>query len=136
LKEAHVDPTLDIQSFGRELGQWLWGLHRHTKTTDIGDNKTARFFYRFAYSNLAAALEKFGFDPSLGELIDRQYGSLLSTDDECLCHGDFWPGNVLVDGQNLTFADWEMVRRGCGATDVGQFAVEAWYVFSDLFCSD
>lgn len=22
--------------------------------------------------------------------------------------------------------DWELVRRGCGATDVGQFAAESW----------
>ena len=44
-----------------------------------------------------------------------------------MCHGDFWPGNVLVGGgQKLTVVDWEIVRRGCGATDLGQFAAEAW----------
>lgn len=26
----------------------------------------------------------------------------------------------------LTLVDWEMTRRGTGATDVGQFAAEAW----------
>ncbi len=126
LKEAYVDQTLDIESFGRELGQWLAGFHQNTKAANIGDNKTAKAIYRFAYSNLSSSLEKFGFEPSLGQSIDQQYGSLLSTDDECLCHGDFWPGNVVVNGQKLTVVDWEMVRKGCGATDVGQFAAEAW----------
>lgn len=26
----------------------------------------------------------------------------------------------------MAVVDWEMVRRGCGATDAGQFAAEAW----------
>ena len=26
----------------------------------------------------------------------------------------------------MAVVDWEMVRRGCGATDVGQFAAESW----------
>ena len=34
---------------------------------------------------------------------------------------------MLVDGKGVvTVVDWEMVRRGCGATDVGSFATEAW----------
>ena len=44
-----------------------------------------------------------------------------------MCHGDFWPGNILVGGrQRLAVVDWEMVRSGCRGTDVGQFAAEAW----------
>ena len=127
LKEAYADHTLDVQRAGRELGEWLAVLHRETSSFDIGNNKTAKAIYRYSYSNLAAALSKYGLDPSIGEEVDRDYGSLLATDDECMCHGDFWPGNVLVGGgQKLTVVDWEIVRRGCGATDVGQFAAEAW----------
>ena len=48
------------------------------------------------------------------------------TDDECVCHGDFWPGNMLLGPQGLTLVDWEIVRRGCGVTDVAQFSAEAW----------
>ena len=126
LKEAYADPALDIASFGKALGQWLASLHRRTENTAIGDNQTAKSIYRFAYTHLAAALQKYGQDPSLAEQINNQYGSLLQTDDECICHGDFWPGNVLINDQGrLTIVDWEMVRRGCGATDVGQFAAEA-----------
>lgn len=126
LKEAYADPGLDISSFGKALGRWLAGLHQRTKHMAIGDNETAKSMYRFAYARLAGALQKYDQDPSLAKQIDAQYGSLLQTDDECVCHGDFWPGNVLINNQGrLTIVDWEMVRRGCGATDVGQFAAEA-----------
>ena len=126
LKEAYADSGLDISGFGEALGQWLAALHQRSKSTDIGDNQTAKSIYRFAYTNLAGALQKYDQDPSLAEQIDAQYGSLLRTDDDCICHGDFWPGNVLVKDQGrLKIVDWEMVRRGCGATDVGQFAAEA-----------
>ena len=126
LKEAYTDSGLDIPGFGEALGQWLATLHQQSKSTDIGDNQTAKSIYRFAYTHLAGALQKYDQDPSLAEQIDTQYGSLLQTDDECICHGDFWPGNVLVNDQGrLKIVDWEMVRRGCGATDVGQFAAEA-----------
>ena len=126
LKEAYADTALDIPSCGNALGRWLAGLHQRTKHIAIGNHETAKSMYRFAYSRLAGALQKYDQDPSLAEQIDAQYGSLLKTDDECVCHGDFWPGNALVNEQgSLTMVDWEMVRRGCGATDVGQFAAEA-----------
>ena len=80
---------------------------------------------RFSYSVLATSLAKFDFDPAFGEQMNSDYGSLLQSDNDCVCHGDFWPGNVLLREQNLTLVDWEMVRRGCGATDLGQFAAEA-----------
>ncbi|KAL2049706.1 hypothetical protein ABVK25_010047 [Lepraria finkii] len=126
LKEAYTDPNLDIQRIGRELGQWVATLHRETTALNIGDNQTANFGFRYSYSNLATTLQKYGLNPSVGERVDKEYGNLLDTDDECVCHGDFWPGNVLVDGRRLMVVDWEMVRRGCGAKDVGQFAAEAW----------
>ena len=126
LKEAYPDPALDISTLGKALGQWLAKMHQRTRQTAIGDNRTAKSIYRFAYTHLAGAMRQYDLDPSLAEQIDAQYGSLLQSDDECVCHGDFWPGNVLVNDQGrLTMVDWEMVRRGCGATDVGQFAAEA-----------
>ena len=126
LKEAYSDPGLDISAFGIALGRWLAGLHQRTKGAAIDDNQAAKSMYRFAHSRLGGALQKYDQDPSLAEQIDAQYGSLLQTDDECVCHGDFWPGNVLINEQGrLSIVDWEMVRRGCGATDIGQFAAEA-----------
>ena len=126
LKEAYADSVLDIPCLGESLGRWLATLHQRSKSTDIGDNQTAKSIYRFAYTNLAGALRRYDQDSSLAEQVDTHYGSLLQTDDECICHGDFWPGNVLINDQGrLKIVDWEMVRRGCGATDVGQFAAEA-----------
>ena len=126
LKVAYTDPSLDIEHFGKELGRWLANLHRSTITVDIGNNVTAKAMYRLSYTNVAGALQKYGHDPSMGDQINEQYGSLLQSDDACVCHGDFWTGNVMVDVEDLTVVDWEMVRRGCGATDVGQFAAEAY----------
>jgi thiamine kinase-like enzyme len=61
-----------------------------------------------------------------------------------ICHGDFWPGNVILESfdanevnqavPRMTVLDWEMCRRGNGATDVGQFAAEAWLL--DRFCGE
>lgn len=82
--------------------------------------------YRYASANCSAAAEKHGLDPSLCGRINDEYGSKLNIDDDCVCHGDFWLGNVLVSDSSLTVVDWEMARRGCGATDVGQFAAEAY----------
>ena len=127
LKEAYADPGLDFPALGVALGQWLAGLHQRTKRAAIDNNQAAKSMYRFAYSRLGGALQKYDQDPSLAEQIDARYGSLLQTDDECVCHGDFWPENVLINEQGrLSIVDWEMVRRGCGATDIGQFAGEAY----------
>ncbi|KAL9629807.1 MAG: hypothetical protein Q9164_006716, partial [Protoblastenia rupestris] len=127
LKAAYTDPALDIPNLGRQIGRWLAALHANTKTADIGDNEAGKAIYRHIYSSMASTLSEHGFDASLGTKIDQEFGSLLATDDECICHGDFWPGNFLVNNKNeLTIVDWEMSRRGCGATDVGQFAAEAY----------
>ena len=89
--------------------------------------------YRFGYRRLEGALKEMGFDGALGAQINDKYGAMLLTDNECVCHGDCWSGNILVseDQSTLTIIDWEMTRRGCGATDVGQFAAEAYLL--DVF---
>jgi hypothetical protein len=128
LKEAYSDPDLDIPEVGLSIGKWLAQLHGSTADTDIGLNGAAKIFSRYSYNNLSGALEEYGFNPMLGEEINDQFGSLLQTDDRCVCHGDFWPGNILVrtDPMSLTVVDWEITRRGNGAVDLGQFSAEAW----------
>ena len=126
LKAAYADRSLNVPRLGIDLGRWLANLHTSTTVTNIGDNKTAREIYRYSYENLGEALGKYGQDPAFGRKINEEYGSLLWDDNDCVCHSDFWPGNILLDGEKMTVVDWEMVRRGNGATDVGQFSAEAY----------
>jgi thiamine kinase-like enzyme len=161
LKEAYTDQTLDMQEIAFDLGKWLATLHNASRndpnmvtqnlTRSVGDNEIAAKMYRHSYINLHIALSKYGHDINLAERVNDEFGSLLTTDKECLCHGDFWPGNVLVraapttatqyqysktlmDPTNLTIVDWEMSRQGSSATDVGQFAAEAFLL--DRFRGD
>ena len=132
LKEAYPDPHVDARAWGRRLGVWAARLHASTREVQLGRNEAASI-YRFIYVRLADTLEEWGVKGGreLAEKVNDVYGARLGTDDECLCYGDFWPGNLMLgdagaDGKRmLTAVDWEMVRRGCGATDVGQFAAEA-----------
>jgi thiamine kinase-like enzyme len=137
LKDAYTDPKLDIPQTGKELAMWAATLHKHSNKLLLGfsdqenkNNSVAVNIYRYCYSNLHTALSQFGHDLQLAHRINEEFGSLIQTDDECVCHGDFWTGNVLVRlheerPAELTVVDWEMVRRGTSATDVGQFAAEA-----------
>lgn len=69
----------------------------------------------------------------LSALIKKCAGSLvpmLAAEQECVCHGDFWPGNIMLRSNAnstrhiVTVIDWELTRIGMSATDVGQFAAE------------
>ncbi|KAL8747726.1 MAG: hypothetical protein Q9190_000425 [Brigantiaea leucoxantha] len=123
-----------IKNMGRALGGWLADLHVRARKTDIGEggNPIARALYRYSYERLIDSAKEWGQDEDLARKVDERYGVLLQSDDEGVCHGDFWPGNILVAdreedcGRKLTVVDWEMCRRGSSATDVGQFAAEAW----------
>ena len=127
LKEAYEDSSLDISVWGDLIGAWVANLHRSTRPTIIGQNEAAKI-YRHAYRRLESRMGEWGFDGALGARINDKYGAMLDTDDEVVCHGDCWPGNFIMseDLQTATVVDWEMTRRGCGATDVGQFAAEAY----------
>ncbi|CAO2649428.1 Nn.00g068130.m01.CDS01 [Neocucurbitaria sp. VM-36] len=144
LKNAYEDPKLDIPMLGKELAKWVAALHMCSKDISLAlsDQKSTTYgntnnliavnIYRHSYKNLHSALSRYGHDTKLADRINEEFGSLLETDDECICHGDYWTGNVLVRLNNsqqkpvsLTVVDWEMVRRGTSATDVAQFAAEA-----------
>ena len=126
LKQAYRDPSLDPLVWGTWIGTWLANFHRLTRSVIIGKTEGANT-YRFAYQRLKKTLEDWGFDGWLGARINDKYGAMLDTDDEVVCHGDFRPGKLVVseDLSKFTVVDWEMVIRGCGALDVGQFAAEA-----------
>jgi aminoglycoside phosphotransferase (APT) family kinase protein len=133
LKDAYADMSTETaQATGRRLGRWIAGLHSATEKLNedvLGVNSVGRTMYRFLYNNIGESLAESGLDQRLGDAVNTEFGSKLATDDVCQCHGDFWPANVILDDSEeprLTVIDWEMSRRGNGATDVGQFAAEAW----------
>ncbi|KAL5445511.1 hypothetical protein PMIN06_008050 [Paraphaeosphaeria minitans] len=168
LKDAYGDPTLDISSIGAALGRWLAALHTCTVATPVSldstsqnlkeNNAIAVSIYRHSYKNLSSAFAEYGDgegniprhadsndllakDIELAQQINDEYGSRLAHENECICHGDFWPGNVLVKpaakqggGVDLTVVDWEMTRRGTSATDTAQFIAESFLL--DRFCGD
>jgi hypothetical protein len=138
--EAYSDPALDIRAIGSRLGRWLASLHTATSSAAVlptikarFNNRTGKRIYRTSLNGLAAALARAGHDPALGSRMNERFGAMLETDEACLSHGDFWPANVVAaDGGadaaelDLAVIDWELTRVGNGATDVGQFAAEAW----------
>ena len=141
LKKAYTDSRLDIENIGREMGKWIAAVHTCSTQASLSfsdaqdlqaNNPIAVHIYRYSYDHLHEAFAQYGQDVELAKYINEEFGGRLTTENECICHGDFWPGNVLVnfkDGQekdvDLTLVDWEITRRGISATDVGQFAAEA-----------
>lgn len=140
LKDAY--PMLkkhEIQDIGTALGIWLANLHAKTPKAHISktvegqnNNTTGVAIGRYSYANLHAALPEYGYKRELGRRYDELFGAKIAQDHECVCHGDFWPGNVVLDlvrpeggPIDLTVIDWELARIGNSATDVGQFAAEA-----------
>lgn len=141
LKDAYASLSNEqAQEIGTELGRWLAKLHGETPLSSVltdgqANNHVGMTIARYTYRNLAEALRQATQNEEyakMGTLIDDWFGSLISADKESVCHGDFWPGNVMLQGSSatggpsrLTVIDWEMVRVGNSATDVGQFAAEA-----------
>jgi thiamine kinase-like enzyme len=136
LKEAYSDEGVDVVGLGERIGKWLARFHASTTKEELRsqfNNAVAKAIYRYNYNNLSSTLQSQGLDGKLGERINEKYGALLATDDLTICHGDFWPGNILLSDHHsspeeitLTVVDWEMIRNGNGVTDIGQFAAEAW----------
>lgn len=98
LKEVYTDRTIDVLEWGDLIGTSLANSHQQTRSTDIGKNVCGRL----AYNDLEIALRKYAQIKGLGERINTKYGALLATDDECLCHGDYWPGNLLISEDKMT----------------------------------
>ncbi|KAF1933522.1 uncharacterized protein M421DRAFT_52032 [Didymella exigua CBS 183.55] len=140
---AHLSPD-EIQDIGTELGKWLANLHGATPLSyvaAIGADSEARnnpvgvAIAGYTYRHLADAIKTYGGTTAKAETISNQVntysGDLIVSDKECVCHGDFWPGNIMLRSNTasqthvLTVVDWELTRIGTSATDIGQFAAEA-----------
>lgn len=140
LKTAYTIPALDISRIGADIALWLANLHITTANASLalphlppsasrGNNPVAVAVYRYSYDQLHTAFAGTCHDQDLAHAINERFGSLLATDEECICHGDLWPGNILLTTDHIdtqiTVVDWEMCRIGTSATDVAQFAAES-----------
>jgi hypothetical protein len=137
LKDAYTGlSAAEVQEIGTQLGRWLANMHMKTSSEQLheryGNNKTALEVCRYPYANLGAALKEYGHDGELGSIIDKRFGSSIDKDGKVLCHGNFWPANVMIRSDDkgtgpyvATIINWEMGRISNSATDVGQFAAEA-----------
>ncbi|KAF2112882.1 kinase-like domain-containing protein [Lophiotrema nucula] len=159
LKESYKsDVGIDIPILGQRIGFWLARLHKETSQPETlefvkrtFDSEVAKSVFRYTYNGLTSVLKQHGHDPALGERINARFGTEDASDRVCLCHGDFWLPNIQIENQDpaieveeeeerklrapvLTVIDWENVRVGNGATDVGRFAADSWLV--DRFHGD
>ncbi|KAH7032030.1 kinase-like domain-containing protein [Linnemannia elongata] len=135
------------KEIGSSLGEFIARLHlygfRHR--SELYPNKMANtealsLSRLILYDQFPKAASKYmedqpQFDRDVIDLASKWGGDRLMNEPETLAHGDFWPGNFLVDsatgeGNEITIksiyiVDWEMSRYGPAAMDLGQFIAEA-----------
>lgn len=141
-------PSLEVVSaMGTGLGTFLGKLHRWGK-----DNEEALdAFSKNVEGRVVSAGVTFGrlvrtltTDPipsltnprleiteaELAKVAQAEKDGQVMTEQgrETVVHGDFWPGNVIVnvgeDEWTAYVVDWEVCAPGVGALDVGQFTAE------------
>ncbi|KAG0016236.1 hypothetical protein BGZ81_011324 [Podila clonocystis] len=155
MKSTHLKEFISSQppsprlakEIGSSLGEFIAHLHlygfRHR--SELYPNKMANtealsLSRLILYDQFPKAASKYmkdqpQFDRDVIDLASKWGGDRLMNEPETLAHGDFWPGNFLVDsatgeGNEITLkrmyiVDWEMSRYGPAAMDLGQFLAEA-----------
>ncbi|KAG0063213.1 hypothetical protein BGZ89_010058 [Linnemannia elongata] len=135
------------KEIGSSLGEFIARLHlygfRHR--SELYPNKMANtealsLSRLILYDQFPKAASKYmedqpQFDRDVIDLASKWGGDRLMNEPETLAHGDFWPGNFLVDSatgegneiaiKSIYIVDWEMSRYGPAAMDLGQFIAEA-----------
>ena len=62
--------------------------------------------------------EKKSISDEVKRLLFLELDELSGKGDECICHGDFHPINILVDGKRYYVIDWVLATRGDPRADV------------------
>lgn len=140
-------PPIDVsQTIGHSLGTFLAHLHKspqEIRDSFAGNRQTREIAALISYGWICSTLSPQGEDPILIEPpldLPREDLETLKThaddmtaqmtsSDEVLAMGDFWPGNILVSSASdvalrLTVVDWEVVGPGLAGIDLGQFLAE------------
>ncbi|KAG0093340.1 hypothetical protein BGZ93_004494 [Podila epicladia] len=146
---SHAQPPSPMlaKEIGGSLGEFIARLHlygiRHR--SELYPNKMANtealsLSRLILYDQFPKAASKYmvdqpQFDRDVINLASKWGGDRLMNEPETLAHGDFWPGNFLVDsatgeGNEITIkrmyiVDWEISRYAPAAMDLGQFIAEA-----------
>ena len=155
MKSTHLKEFISSQppsprlakEIGSSLGEFIARLHlygfRHR--SELYPNKMANtealdLSRVILYDQFPKAASKYmegqpQFDRDVIGLASKWGGDRLMNEPETLAHGDFWPGNFLVDTttgegneikiKHMYIVDWEMSRYGPAAMDLGQFIAEA-----------
>jgi hypothetical protein len=117
----HVSRRVAVARDFDIAGRWLARVHDVSggpaRPVDFVGPMTSRVSVRFAGAPLLArVLEQL-------DAVDRRLR--VETAPRTLVHGDYWAGNVLTDGREVTgVVDWEAgLERGAPARDVARFAL-------------
>ncbi|KAF9128071.1 hypothetical protein BG015_004402 [Linnemannia schmuckeri] len=146
---SHAQPPSPrlAKEIGSSLGEFIARLHlygfRHRSELypiKMANTEALSLSRLILYDQFPKAASKYmedqpQFDRDVIDLASKWGGDRLMNEPETLAHGDFWPGNFLVDsaaaeGNEITIkcmyiVDWEMSRYAPAAMDLGQFIAEA-----------
>ncbi|KAG0250835.1 hypothetical protein DFQ27_009173 [Actinomortierella ambigua] len=147
---SHTQPPSPrlAKEIGSSLGEFIAHLHlyglRHRSElypTKMANTEALGLSRLILYDQCPKAASKYmedqpQFDRDVIDQACKWGGDRLMNEPETLAHGDFWPGNFLVDsvpgeGDEITIkhiyiVDWELSRYAPAAMDLGQFMAEAY----------
>ncbi|KAK3823380.1 MAG: kinase-like domain-containing protein [Benniella sp.] len=146
---SHVQPPSQrlAKEIGGSLGEFIARLHlygfRHRSElypNEMANTEALGLSRLILYDQFPKAASKYmddqpQFDRDVIDLASKWGGDRLMSEPETFAHGDFWPGNFLVDTEigegndiaikHMYIVDWEMSRYAPAAMDLGQFVAEA-----------
>ncbi|KAF9428437.1 Carboxy-terminal domain (CTD) phosphatase, partial [Podila epigama] len=135
------------EDIGASLGEFLARLHlygHHHRSelypTKMANTEALKLSRLVLYDLFPGKAKEHLHDLSQSDqdvlnLAAKWGGDRLMNEPETLAHGDFWPGNMLVDTttgkgdeillKRMCIVDWELSRYAPAAMDIGQYMAEA-----------
>lgn len=117
----------------RACGEWLGSFQRHNQ---VGGDPVRRIQVMMAgaLDHLSVCRRVFGLSATSEEILREfdVHGSSLANSSlkSCGIHGDFWPGNIFVNGDEVKVIDFEGYSEGLPFEDVAYFLVHLELFFS------